>query len=331
MPTRVSEASDETDATAFHGGILVSQIPPALRFPLLVTLSLCSSSLLYSCTSKYTAGELASVSRSLNAWWEVGALVGWKTFELGLGWYCNYDSYDLAALSLLSHGPPLYLLGVFYEIRPITVFSALVIDVLTTYLPFRLLRPLSPAHAVSTSSRSLAVLNRDVVTDLSIQTLTAIFAASIYSVTLFTAYLTYLPVTLVTHFNDIPTIAPAHSASIVTLLPLSLVLGLAARSFIFTPAVASAPSLAMVKKEAFNPATATLAETFKHNVWSFNARTKTVITRTTTLMLVTGVNTAVQCFMTIEGVEAVGAIAYAAVWVTAAAVTGASLGLVGAV
>lgn len=26
--------------------------------------------------------------------------------ELGIGWYCDYDSYDLAALSLLSHGPP---------------------------------------------------------------------------------------------------------------------------------------------------------------------------------------------------------------------------------
>lgn len=27
-------------------------------------------------------------------------------FELGLGWFGGYDSYDLAALSLLSHGPP---------------------------------------------------------------------------------------------------------------------------------------------------------------------------------------------------------------------------------
>jgi hypothetical protein len=27
-------------------------------------------------------------------------------FELGLGWFGDYDGYDLAALSLLSHGPP---------------------------------------------------------------------------------------------------------------------------------------------------------------------------------------------------------------------------------
>lgn len=27
-------------------------------------------------------------------------------FELGLGWFWNYDGYDLAAVTLLSHGPP---------------------------------------------------------------------------------------------------------------------------------------------------------------------------------------------------------------------------------
>jgi hypothetical protein len=26
-------------------------------------------------------------------------------FELGLAWYGDYDGYDLASLSLLSHGP----------------------------------------------------------------------------------------------------------------------------------------------------------------------------------------------------------------------------------
>ena len=28
--------------------------------------------------------------------------------ELGLGWFGDYDGYDLAALSLLSHGPPVF-------------------------------------------------------------------------------------------------------------------------------------------------------------------------------------------------------------------------------
>jgi hypothetical protein len=48
-------------------------------------------------------------------------------------------------------------------------------------------------------------------------------------------------------------------------------------------------------------------------------------------MLVSGVNTFLQVFMTVEGVDAMGAAAYASVWVVAALLTGVSLGVVGAV
>jgi hypothetical protein len=203
------------------------------------------------------------------------------------------------------------------------------IDALTTYIPFHLLRPLSLAHASSTSSNSVAVPNREIVTDFPIQTLTTILAAGIYSVALSIAYATYLPVAFVTYFNNIPSIAAAHSSTPITLLPFTLILGLAARSFIFTPATASSPSLADAKAAVFNPATATLAETFEQNFWNYSARTKIVIKRTLTLMLVSGVNTFVQVFVTIEGVEALGATLYASVWVAAAMVVGLSLGFVG--
>ena len=132
-----------------------------------------------------------------------------------------------------------------------------------------------------------------------------------------------------TYFNNIPSIAATHSSTPISLLPLTLVLGLAARSFIFTPATASSPSLADAKAATFNPATATLAETFEHNFWNYSSRTKIVIKRTATLMFVSGVNTFVQVFVTIEGVEAPGAAAYAGVWVVAALVAGLSLGYVG--
>lgn len=203
------------------------------------------------------------------------------------------------------------------------------IDALTTYIPFRLLRPLSLAHASSTSSNSVAVPNREIVTDFPIQTLTTILAAGIYSVALSIAYATYLPVAFVTYFNNIPSIAAAHSSTPITLLPFTLILGLAARSFIFTPATASPPSLADAKAAVFNPATASLAETFQQNFWNYSARTKIIIRRTSTLMLVSGVNTFVQVFVTIEGVEALGAALYASVWVAAAMVVGLSLGFVG--
>jgi hypothetical protein len=56
-----------------------SKIPPPLRFPLLVALSLTLSSLSYSIAAKYTAEELASVARKLDQWWEVAALLAWRT------------------------------------------------------------------------------------------------------------------------------------------------------------------------------------------------------------------------------------------------------------
>ena len=110
-------------------------------------------------------------------------------------------------------------------------------------------------------------------------------------------------------------------------MPLTLLLGLAAKSFVFTPA-AAAPG---AKVSSFNPESATLGETFWYNVWGYSERTKTVITRTLALMLVSGVNTFVQSFVTVEGVEMMGAVAYSGVWVVAAGVTGAALGLVSAV
>jgi hypothetical protein len=56
-----------------------STLPSILQFPLVLLLSLTLSSLLYTFISDYTSGDLASVSRTLEAWWEVGALVGWRT------------------------------------------------------------------------------------------------------------------------------------------------------------------------------------------------------------------------------------------------------------
>lgn len=84
-----------------------SKVPRVLRFPLVVILSLVGKGLAYSLTAAYLDGEeLGRVSRRVEGWDEVGILFGWRTLELALGWFGKYDGYDLAALSLLSHGPP---------------------------------------------------------------------------------------------------------------------------------------------------------------------------------------------------------------------------------
>ncbi|KAE9379167.1 hypothetical protein N431DRAFT_499806 [Stipitochalara longipes BDJ] len=329
MPALGEKMAEETTAVVKQGNAVVrpSKIPPPLRFPLVLLLSLTLSSMLYSFTSSQTA-DLASVSRRLDQWWQVGSLLGWRTFELGLGWYGDYDGYDLAALTLLSHGPPLYLMGTFYQIRPIAVLLSLGIDIATAYIPFRLLRPLSPAHSSSNTRSLVQVPNNEILISTSIQIYTTILAAVIYSVMLYTAYVTFLPVQLATYFSNIPTLVPAHVATPISLLPLSILLGLAAKSFIFTPSVAAEPSLADVKKVAFNPATASLGEHLAYNAWGYSKRSKVVIKRTAALMLATGVNTFVQVFFTIEGVEFTGAVGYSSVWLLASGMTGAALGAV---
>ncbi|KAF8864194.1 hypothetical protein BDZ45DRAFT_669757 [Acephala macrosclerotiorum] len=332
MPSAKQKITDKGIAVLQQGDAVIrpSKIPRALRFPLVVVLSTVLSAFLYSFTADYTVASFAGVSRRYEGWEDIGVVVASRALELGLGWFGNYDGYDLVALTLLSHGPPLYLLKTFYEVKPVAIILSLIIDSLTFYIPFRLLRPLSLAHSASTSPNSVTVPNNEIVTSLTIQAYTSILAACIYSVTLYTAYASYLPVYLVTYFSEIKTVAATHNSTPFTLFPITLLLGVAARSFIFTPAAASAPSTADAKLAAFNPASATLGETLWHNVWGFTTRTKIVIKRTATLMLIVGTTTFVQTFFTVKGVEAVGAVAYSGVWTLAAGITGAVLGLVGA-
>ena len=153
--------------------IQTSKLPAFLRFPLLVLLSLTISTLLYSFVAEYTEGDLASVSRSLDQWHEVGALVGWRMFvgldtqfwalaneecrfELGLGWFGNYDGYDLAALSFLSHGPPVSLLSVcdYVERSGLTYWGVVVSTRHILQHPPNN-RPLLPHHRLDHYIRSL--------------------------------------------------------------------------------------------------------------------------------------------------------------------------------
>jgi hypothetical protein len=177
----------------------------------------------------------------------------------------------------------------------------------------------------------IEVPNKEILTSTSIQIYTTILAGAIYAVTLYTAYVSFLPVLLATYFSNIPTIAPAHASTPISLFPLSIFLGLAAKSFIFTPSVAVEPLLADAKTALFNPATASLWEHVVYNVWGYSKRTKVVIKRTAALMLVTGVNTFVQAFFTIEGVEAKGAAGFSLVWLAASGIAGAALGAVCAI
>ena len=248
-------------------------------------------------------------------------------FSMGVALMMIYLGIDLASLTLLSHLPPLYLLTSFYSIRPSTAVASLVIDIITTYLPFRLLRPLLPAHKPATTKS--AVPNRSIITDLPVRALTTLLAAAIYGIVVYTSYRSWLPVHLVTYFDGLKDISAAHSPALPLLIASFIPIGYAAHEFLFTPFAGSTADLNDLATPAFDPETATLGETLRYNFWGYSKRSKFIITRTLTLMAVTGLNTWLHTFVTIEGAESLGAVGWSSVWVAAAALTGLTFWWVG--
>ncbi|KAI1194855.1 hypothetical protein F5X97DRAFT_309960 [Nemania serpens] len=303
-----------------------SKLPTPVQFPLVAVLSLAISELGYSLSWPLTQGVLAAHARLPSTGTEIAAIMGWRLFELALGWFGDYDGYDITALNLLSQGPPLYLLFAHYDTPPLALLITILIETLATYIPFRLLRPLSRAHA-----NPAAVPNADILTDAPIALLTTLLAGAIYSVTLLFAYATYLPTYLVVYFANLPSLVRAHESSYVGLLPVTLALGFAARVFIFTPAEATGRTPADAENEAFDPVKASLRETVRWNFLGWSSQTKVAMQRTALTMLVTGVNTFLRTRLTVVGVETAGAAAWSSVWVLAAALTGLALSAVGGV
>lgn len=234
---------------------------------------------------------------------------------------------DIASLTLLSHAPHLYLLTNFYRIRPTTALTCLIIDTLSTYFPFRLMRNPSATHRRVTPKD--AVANRSVINDTSVRIYTSILASAIYGVVVFGSLGSWLPVYLVLHFDGLRDISAAHSAALPKLIVLSLPVGYAAREFIFTPSTGSRPDSFDEQIASFNPEIATLRETILYNVWGYSKRTRTLIKRTLTLAAVTGIHTWLQTYVAIEGTEIFGAAGWSAVWALAAVVTGTAFWWVG--
>jgi hypothetical protein len=71
--------------------VSTSKLPSSLRFPLVVISNLALSAFFYAISSEFAAGDLSSVSRSINEWWEIGGLLLAKTAELAVGWWGQYD------------------------------------------------------------------------------------------------------------------------------------------------------------------------------------------------------------------------------------------------
>ncbi|RKF55732.1 hypothetical protein OnM2_087034 [Erysiphe neolycopersici] len=252
----------------------------------------------------------------------------WTSFGLGLEWFAGYDSYDVIALTILSQGPSLYLLVAFYDVPLIAILPFLLIDSVVVFVSFRLVRPLSSFRYLSSRREaSSRVANSDILSSITIQTHTVLLAALVYAVTIFTAYRTYLPRFLITYFNNLPRISAVHSPFYVTLFPATILVGLAIKTFIFTPAVAISTE---DEQDIFDAQTASFWETLWFNIWGYGARTKLVIKRTIIIIIVSGVSTFLNTFLTIDGVEFMGSIAYTALVISASGFSCIALGIVAA-
>ena len=198
---------------------------------------------------------------------------------------------------------------------------------MTTYIPFRLLRPVLPTH--SSEAPKGAIANRTIINDLPVAVFTSLLAAGIYGIVLYSSFATWLPTHLILHFDGLRDLTGAYEATVALLLPAFIPSGIAAKSFLFTPSTGARADLGDIKNSAFNPETATLWETVLYNLWGYSKRTRTIIKRTATLAAVVYLNTFLQVFVTVEGADAIGAAGWACVWATATVLTGSALWWVG--
>lgn len=173
--------------------------------------------------------------------------------------------------------------------------------------------------------------NKEIITDPTVKLSTGLLAGLIYVVTFLVADKTFLSTTFVLHFTGISRIEPKLDSiyGLLTAIALMSVFGLAAHSFIFTPFEATGRTPADTEVEKFDPATASLSETLRWNVWGFSTRIKVGLVRTGLVMLITWINTFLQCVVSMNGVESYGAAVYASIWALAALMTGLALELVG--
>lgn len=206
----------------------------------------------------------------------------------------------------------------FYSLKPMMGLLQLAIGVVANTLPFCLLRPRPSAKAT-----------RKELVDVPLRLYTAALSTAVYTVVVVFALRLLLPRVFVLYFSGLPSLERAYGASYASVMPASLLSGLAASSFIFVPFATTGKAKEDDKLRQFNPAKATLGETICWNLWAYSVRTKVLIRRTAAAAFVSAARTLLVCCLVLKGVQPTGAAIYAAVWAFAALCTGWGLGLVG--
>lgn len=339
----------------------LARIPSPARFFLVVLGSLILSSVLFTLSADFIQGDLGLVSKHLEEWWEVGVLIAWRGVEVATAWLVGFDGgcfynwedvcanarsieiansmsrsrsgWDVASFLFLTHLPTYALLAFFYNVRPTSVLASYSITILSTVIPFALLRRPTSVHDLS-HAPSGTVANRAILQDRPTTVYTTLAASSIYTVILYASYASWLPAKLVVHFEGIPDISAAHAgptglpALFMTLLPA----GIAARDFLFVSSTGHSEGTPEEDEELASREGEYLVAAVYRKTWGQLSR-KTRILASRTLLLATGVlvNTTVQVAGTIRSVSVVGAFTWGAVWAVATVAVGAAFGWIEAV
>lgn len=251
---------------------------------------------------------------------------------------------DVASLNTLLQTPLFVLLHYFYSVSALALLSTCTISILAPALPFYLFRPLSAPHSSSVLGPgriSSKIRNRTIIIDPVTTLATAAAATIIYTATLEVAFVTYLPVFLVTHFSGLRDLTFAHDVvnTLPTLIMWLAPAGIASTQFLFRPAegasssseTATGPNSIALHHSHFDPATATFREHVYHNAWGwYTSRQKELVGRCIALGALIFTECVLTLWGTINGVELRGAAGYAAVWAAGVTVVGIFLDYVGA-
>ena len=90
-PTQTTPAVGEEPIRAIANKMPEKLPSSAVRFSVLVLVSLVISSAGFSALSPFLAGDLSSVSGRVDEWWQIVGVLGWKATELAIGWWGEYD------------------------------------------------------------------------------------------------------------------------------------------------------------------------------------------------------------------------------------------------
>jgi hypothetical protein len=220
-------------------------------------------------------------------------------------------------------------LSSYYYVHPQTAIICLFIDMVSTYVPFKLLRPTSPTHKSNAPRGTIS--NRAIVYDAPTQILVSALSSGGFALVYAAFCWTRLPVWLVVNFDGIPTVEPAHQAQYILLVAAFIPIGFATQTFLFTPSIGARPDKADTKRMGFDPATATLGETILFNAWGYSVRERVLIERTLVLAVAIMANSVVEVYGLVLGTTLLGAVAWSSIWTIGAIVSGGLLFWVGSV